>query len=111
MHTYQLKFADGRACRCIIMEPESDPSVDIGGVHAIFREDYLVSMERVIAPPPAKLPWRRDGDVWRIGSFELRKNSSGLGNDWLLAWPGGELRSSSKDEIAAAVRENWLKGA
>lgn len=110
MHTYQLKFADGRACRCIVMEPESDPSVDISGVHSIFQSGYLVSMERVIAPPPAKLPWRRDGDAWRIGSFELRKEAGGLGG-WLLTWPGGELRSSNRDEIAAAVRENWLKGA
>ena len=92
MHTYQLTFADGKTCRCIIMEPEEDPAVDVLGVHSIFAPGYLVTMDRVIAPPPERLPWKRDGAVWR------------------LSWPGGGVYGT-KEQVSAAVRENWTSGA
>lgn len=106
MNFYDLVFADGKTGRCIVMVPDEDPAVDVAGVHSIFRDGYLVTMARVIAPPPTKLPWKRDGAVWRLHRFVLRKD----GGLWRLSWPGGGVYGT-KEHISAAVRENWTSGA
>lgn len=106
MHIYQLTFADGKQCRSIVMEPAEDPAEDVEGVRSIFRPDYLISMDRIIAPPPAKLPWKRDGDCWRIGRFKLVRLAAGL---FRVEWPGGSAEGG-KDKVSSAVRENWEKG-
>lgn len=107
MHTYQLKFSDGKTCRCIVMEPGQDAAVDVAGVHSIFHEGYLQSMQRVIAPPPARLPWKRvANDRWELHRFVLRKD----GDLWRLSWPGGGVYGD-KEHVSAAVRENWTNGA
>lgn len=106
MKSYDITFTDGKTCRCIIMEPDADPAIDVAGVHSIFHAGYLSSMTRVIGEPPAKLPWRRDGSIWRIGSFELTKLEAG----WFrVTWPGGS-DEGGKDDISAVVRENWSDG-
>lgn len=114
MHILDLTFSDGRQCRAIVMEPETDEK-DQAGIRSIFHEGYLTGIERRIPPCPEKLPWKRNhgsGEpVWRLHRFELRRRTSGPGNDWHLTWPGGELFSSSKDEVSAAVRNNWVSGS
>lgn len=109
MHILDLKFSDGRACRCIVMEPETDKS-DQAGIRSIFHEGYLAGIERRIPPCPEKLSWKRDhaaGDpVWRLHRFTLRKD----GAEWLVEWPGGSARGG-KDEVSSAVRENWASGS
>lgn len=107
MNIYDLTFTDGKRCRCLVMEPAADEQEDLDGVRTMFHAGYLQSMERIIAPPPDKLPWRRDGDCWRIGRFELRRTGDGL---FSVTWPGGEA-SGGKDEVSAAVRGNWRYGA
>ncbi len=99
MKSYDLTFADGKACRMI--DPEGD-----GLAPTNFQPGYLISMTRVIGYPPSKLPWRRDGSVWRIGSFELTKLEAGR---FRVTWPGGS-DEGGKDDISAVVRENWSDG-
>jgi hypothetical protein len=89
------------------MEPEEDPSIDVSGVHSIFRDGYLVTMDRVIAPPPARLPWRRvANDRWELHRFVLTRVSAG---HFYLTWPDGSTEGD-KDHVSAAVRENWSFG-
>lgn len=106
MNFYDLTFTDGKTGRCIVMEPDADPAVDVAGVHSIFRDGYLASMALVIGEPPDRLPWKRDGSAWRIGSFVLAKLAPDL---FRVTWPGGEA-TGGKEEISAAVRENWTNG-
>ncbi len=106
MHAYDLTFSDGKTCRCIALEPDDDPGVDVAGIRSVFRDGYLVSIDRVIAPPPIKLPWKRAAnDRWELNRFVLRKD----GALWRLSWPGGGVYGD-KDHVSAAVRENWTKG-
>lgn len=107
MNFYDLVFADGKTGRCIIMEPDEDPAVDVTGVHSIFSDGYLVTMDRVIAPPPARLPWkRRTETLWTLGLFALSRLPDG---QFHCFWPGGQV-TGGKEEISAAVRENWANG-
>lgn len=106
MNFYDLTFTDGKTGRCIVMVPDADPAVDVAGVHSIFRDGYLTSMTRVIGEPPAKLPWKRDGAGWRIGSFRLGRLDAGR---FRVTWPGGSAEGG-KEEISQAVRRNWAKG-
>jgi len=99
MHTYHLIFADGKTCT--MLDPDEE-----GLVPCNFKPGYLVSMTRVIAAAPTKLPWVRDGQVWRIGSFELTRLEAGL---FRVTWTGGSSEGG-KDEVSAAVRENWTSG-
>lgn len=100
MKFYDLEFTDGKRCRMI--DPEGD-----GLEPTNFHPGYMRSMTRVIGTPPAKLPWKRDGAVWRIGSFELIRIEGGR---FRVTWPSGSAEGG-KDEISAAVRENWMSGA
>lgn len=108
MQILDLTFSDGRACRCIVMEPTTDAE-DQAGIRSIFCEGYLVSIERQIPQCPEKLPWRRDRSspepLWRLARFELRKD----GDQWRLGWPFGSI-TGSRDEVSAGVRDNWRDG-
>lgn len=105
MHIYDLTFADGKRCRSIVMEPTTEQE-DCAGMRSMFRDGYVLTMDRIIPPPPARLPWRRDGDCWRIGLFELRRLESGL---FRVTWPGGSVEGG-KEEVSAVVRGNWRFG-
>lgn len=105
MHIHDLTFTDGKRCRCVVMEPEGE-LIDQAGIRSIFLDGYVASVERIIKPPPDKLPWRRDGQVWRIGQFELTRLDAGI---FRVTWPGGSAEGG-KDEVSAAVRENWRLG-
>lgn len=107
MNFYDLKFTDGKTGRCIVMEPDADPAVDVAGVHSIFHYGYLATMTRVIAPPPTKLPWKRvANDRWELHRFVLTRVSAG---HFYLTWPNGSTEGD-KDHVSAAVRENWANG-
>jgi hypothetical protein len=105
MHNYNLTFADGKTSRCIVMEPAPTEKEDTDGMQMIFF-DRLVSAERVVLPPPEKLPWQRDGDVWRLYRFELRRQGDGL---FLLKWPSGDF-AGDKDSVRLAALKNWRDG-
>ena len=107
MHVYDLTFVDGKQCRHIVPQPQETEEEELRITQAIFC-GRLKSMVRIIAPPPERLPWARDGGKWRIGNFELMKNTAN--DEFILSWPGGALVSKSKDEISAAVRTNWSLG-
>lgn len=102
MQVYDIHFSDGKSCRCIVPFPADDEAEDLNQLRIGFHPGYVTEIVKVIPPPPTKLPWRRDGEVWRIGSFELRKEV----DQFVCVWPGGEV-SGGKDVISAAVRENW----
>lgn len=107
MHIYDLSFADGKSCRCIVMQPCEDSADDVRGVTGIFRPDYLQAMTRVIAPAPAKIPWKKQSpSLWTCGLFALSKLDA---DRFHCFWPGGEI-TGGKDEVSAAVRNNWSKG-
>lgn len=105
MHIYDLTLSTGKRCRCLVMDPQGE-DIDQDGIRSIFREGQVASLERIVMPPPERLPWRRDGKVWRIGRFELRKLEGG---EFVVTWPGGEVRGG-KDQVSAAVREHWREG-
>ena len=101
MRVLDLTFTNGKACRCIVMEP-GDPSEDEAGIREIF-QGRLESITARLPPCPAKLPWQRAGDVWRLHSFGLRRD----GDQWSLTWPGGSFTGAS-DEVSQTVRNNWV---
>lgn len=105
MHIYDLTFTDGKTCRCIIPEPESEAQ-ELASMQAMFGGDRLKSMTRIVAPPPEKLPWKRSGDKWVLHRFELRKLESGY---FRCEWPGGSIEGGG-EEISAGVRANWADG-
>lgn len=108
MHIYDLAFSDGKTCRSIVLEPMNDPAEELRTIAAVFKPGYLLSAERVIAPPPERMPWKRSGKSWMLHNFELMKNAAN--GEFILTWPGGALVSKDRDEISAAVRANWSKG-
>lgn len=101
MKIYDLEFTDGKRCRYIAAQPEDSEQEELQGLRDMFC-GRLVSMTRIIAPAPTKLPWKRDGSVWRIAGFTLSKR----GDKFHCEWPGGEI-VGGKDEVSAAVRESW----
>lgn len=106
LKVFDLKFSDGKRCRCISMEPDPDEQVERSNVESIFHPGYVTEMCRIVAPPPEKLPWKRDGSVWRLHSFELQKLESG---SFRCTWPGSSIEGD-KDAISSAVREHWAEG-
>jgi len=105
MHNYNLTFTDGKRSRCIVMEPKTEAE-DSAGIASIFC-GRLAGIERIIPDCPEKLPWKRDpsSGCWRLHRFTLRKD----GAQWVVEWPGGSA-AGGKDEVSAAVRENWNEG-
>lgn len=106
LKVFDLQFSDGKRCRCISMDPDPDEAVERSNVESIFHQGYVTGMQRIVAPPPEKLPWKREGDVWRLHRFELRKFESG---SFRCEWPGGSIEGG-KDAISSAVREHWSEG-
>ena len=107
MKVFDLTFADGKRCRSIVMEPSEDEAIDRAGIASIFHDGYVAGISRIVAPPPEKLPWKRTHPGrWELGQFALMKKADGT---FHCFWPGGEV-TGGKDEISAAVRQNWDKG-
>lgn len=79
---------------------------DEAGIRSIFHCGDQMLIERIIPPCPEKLPWRRDGNLWRIGRFELTRVMDGM---FRLTWPRGSI-DGGKDVISAAVRNHWGEG-
>ena len=103
MKIFDLEFTNGQRCRCIAMEDESTEEA-VSSLHSSFC-GKLKSAERILPPIPDPLPWKRDGDVWRLRNFSLKR----VGVGFVLKWPGGELQGG-KDEVKAAVIGNWRLG-
>lgn len=106
MLIFDLTFTDGKACRYLCPDPEATEISERASLEAIFC-GRLKSMERIIAPPPAKLPWvRQTNTLWTLNLFALSR----LGPDQFHCfWPGGEV-TGDKDEISATVRLHWEEG-
>lgn len=108
MRSYDIVFSDGKKCRCLAPE-EGAEEQDRAALADIFcRDGHIVSITRCIPPVPEKLPWRLDraAKCWRLGRFVLTKPDGGK---LRLEWPGGQLEGG-KDEVRAAVVENWTVG-
>jgi hypothetical protein len=107
LKVFDLQFSDGKRCRCIIPEPESDES-ELSNLKGMFGSDRLESMSRIVAPPPEKLPWKKVGSHWEIGQFKLRKcapDPDGL-QVWCLDYPGVSAYLDAKG-VADTVRREW----
>ena len=109
MKIFDLTFSDGRTCRVIDPDPIEDAAESLRSYQAVFKPGYLVGMQRIVAPPPEKLPWKRDGDGWKLGDFRLSKrfDDETQKTRFLLKWPGNEFASHDKDEISEAVHLHW----
>jgi hypothetical protein len=107
MKIFDLKFSDGKGCRCIVLEESANDDEDKRQLTAKFRDGYVIDIRKVIAPPPVKLPWvRATNDTWTLGLFILTRIGEGLLN---CRWPGGDI-TGDKEEISAVVRLNWESG-
>lgn len=104
MKIFDLTFSDGKSCRVIDPDPDEDAAESLRSYQAMFRPGYLASMERVIAPPPAKLPWApQKKGLWTLGLFILRRLDA---ETFHCAWPDGEV-TGDKEEISATVRLHY----
>jgi hypothetical protein len=103
---FDLSFSDGRTCRVIDPDPIEDAAESLRSYQAVFKPGYLVGMQRIVAPPPEKLPWKRQAEaLWTIGAFALSRLPTG---EFHCFWPGGEL-VGDKDAISATVRRLWVE--
>lgn len=106
MLIFDLTFTDGKACRYLCPDPEASEHTERASLEAIFC-GRLASMERIVAPPPTKLPWERQSKtLWTLHLFALSRLEDGT---FHCFWPGGEV-TGDKDEISAAVRIHWQEG-
>lgn len=107
MQIFNLTFADGKRCTCLIPDPLDSDEANAKDLGGIFQPGYMISAERVIPKPPTKLPWKavRKG-AWSLGQFVLERIDGGK---FRCSWPGGEA-VGGKDEISNAVRLNWSFG-
>lgn len=107
MKIFDLSFSDGKTCRVIDPDPDDDESESLRSYGAMFQPGYMVGMEQVIAPPPAKLPWKQQAKgLWTLGLFVLKRMDA---HTFHCFWPGGEV-TGDKDEISATVRLHWSEG-
>lgn len=107
MKIFDLSFSDGKSCRVIDPDPSEDEGESLRSYRAMFQPGYLLGMERVIVPPPAKLPWQQQAKgLWTLGLFVLKRLDA---ETFHCLWPGGEV-TGDKDEISAAVRIHWQEG-
>lgn len=103
MLIYDLTFTDGKQCRHIVPEPQDTEEEEFRITQAIFC-GRLKSMERIITPPPTKLPWQQQKKgLWTLGLFVLKRLDA---ETFHCFWPGGEV-TGDKDEVSATVRLNW----
>lgn len=106
MHIYDLSFTDGKVCRHIVPQPQETEEEELRITQAIFC-GRLRSMERIIAPPPAKLPWEQQAKgLWTLGLFVLRRLDA---DTFHCAWPGCEV-TGDKDAVSATVRLHYAEG-
>lgn len=107
MKIFDLSFIDGKSCRCIVLEESADDAEEVRQLRNNFHPGYVVDVERVIPPPPSKLPWvaQRKG-LWTPGLFILSRIDA---ETFQLEWPGGSA-SGDKEEISATVRLHYLEG-
>lgn len=106
MRIYDLTFTDGKQCRHIVPQPQETEEEELRITQAIFC-GRLKSMARIVAPPPERLPWKRQTEtLWTLGLFALSKMADG---SFHCFWPGGEV-TGDKDVVSSAVRENWSFG-
>ena len=111
LKVFDIQFSDGKRCRCISMEPDPDEAVERSNVESIFHPGYVTEMRRIVAPPPEKLPWKRQAaNLWSIDNgrriFALSKLPSG---EFHCFWSGGEV-IGDKSSISSAVRKHWAEG-
>jgi len=107
MKIFDLSFSDGKTCRVIDPNPEEDETLSLCSYQAMFKPGYLVSMDRAISPPPAKLPWQQQAKgLWTLGLFVLKRLDV---ETFHCFWPGGEV-TGDKDEVSATVRLHWTEG-
>lgn len=107
MKIFDLSFSDGKSCRVIDPHPDEDEAGSLRSYQAMFQPGYLVSMDRAISPPPAKLPWQQQAKgLWTLGLFVLKRMNA---ETFHCFWPGGEV-AGDKDEISATVRLHWAEG-
>lgn len=107
MRIFDLSFSDGKSCRVIDPDPDDDEVESLRSYKAMFQPGYLVSMEQIIAPPPAKLPWQQHAKgLWTLGLFVLKRLDS---DTFSCSWPGCEV-VGDKDAISATVRLRWREG-
>jgi len=100
---YDLTFTDGKSCRHIVPRPQETEEEELRITAMIFC-GRLASMERIIAPPPTKLPWQQQKKgLWTLGLFVLKRLDA---ETFHCFWPGGEV-TGDKDEVSATVRLNW----
>lgn len=104
MKIFDLLFIDNKTCRVIDPDPDDDEAESLRSYQAMFQPGYLVSMERIISPPPTKLPWEQQKKgLWTLGLFVLKRLDA---ETFHCFWPGGEV-TGDKDEISATVRLRW----
>lgn len=107
MKIFNLTFADGKSCTCLIPEPLDSDEENESDLNGIFQPGYMLSAERIITPPPTKLPWKQQKKgLWTLGLFVLKRLSS---TEFHCSWPDGEV-TGDKDEISATVRLRWTEG-
>lgn len=107
MQIFNLTFADGKSCTCLIPEPLDSDAANESDLSGIFQPGYMLSADRIITPPPTKLPWRQHSKgLWTLGLFVLRRLDA---DTFHCSWPGGEA-TGDKDEISATVRLHWAEG-
>ncbi len=106
MLIFDLTFTDGKACRYLCPDPDANEKTERASLEAIFC-GRLKSMDRIVTPPPAKLPWERQTrTLWTLNLFALSRLEDGT---FHCFWPGGEA-TGDKDEISAVVRLHWDEG-
>lgn len=103
MNAYDICLTTGKSFR--MLDPDADSLAEIMQAQRAKFGDELLSVSRVIPPIPDKLPWKRCEGGWQIGRFRLTKGDG----DFTVSWPGGSV-TGGKDEVSAAVRNNWALG-
>lgn len=104
MKIFDLAFSDGKTCRVIDPDPDEESAESLRSYQAMFQPGYLVGMERIISPPPAKLPWQQQKKgLWTLGLFVLKRLDA---ETFHCSWPGREV-TGDKDEISATVRLHY----
>ena len=106
MKIYDLTFTDGKQCRHIVPDPQDTEEEEFRITQSIFC-GRLKSMERIVTPPPTKLPWQQQKKgLWTLGLFVLKRLDA---DNFHCSWPGCEV-IGDKDAISATVRLRWSEG-